>query len=373
MKKLLIGIGIIFAVIIVSLIIFILIGENDYANVKRFTRNENLKTIKNDFKGTPLDQEERFVNLEFPFLPSTIDLLKWKLGKNAFAEEKQNDAERLKIFDPTDFLNSEKDGILWLGHASFFIRISGKSILLDPVFGDPPLVTNYLDVPSPLDKIRAVDYVLVSHDHRDHADEDSIKQIAEKFPTAVFLGGLRMDEFFNDWKTGTNKTQNAGWFQQFNLPENELKIYFLPVRHWSRRGLFDTNRRLWGGYVIQSKHTTIYFSGDSGYGNHYAQTAELFPEIDYFLIGIGGYEPRWFMEANHNNPDDALKAFQDSKAKYLVPMHYGRFDLTNEPPGQPLELLIKKARELNLSDKIRALNINENLTFEENEITLFLY
>ncbi len=364
MKKLLIGIGIIFAVLFVFLIAFIVIGENDYANVKSFTKNENLETIKDDFKGTPLDQDERFVNLEFPFLPSTIDLLKWKLGKNEFDEEKKTDAERLEIFDPTDFLSGEKDGILWLGHASFFIRIGGKSILLDPVFGNPSLVSNYLDVPSPLNKIKAIDYVLISHDHRDHADADSIKQIAEKFPNAVFLGGLRMDELFNDWKTATNKTQNAGWFQQFDLPEDDLKIYFLPVRHWSRRGLFDTNWRLWGGYVIQSKDTTIYFSGDSGYGNHYAQTAELFPEIDYFLIGIGAYEPRWFMEANHNNPQDALKAFQDSKAKYLIPMHFGRFDLSDEPPGQPLRLLDEKAREMNLSDKIKALNINESLMFE---------
>lgn len=364
MKKLLIGIGVIFAVIIVLLIFFILIGENDYANVKSFTKNENLPTIKDNFNGTPLDQDERFVNLEFPFLPSTIDLLKWKLGKNEFAEEKKNDTEKLEVFDPTDFLQSEKDGILWLGHASFFIRIGDKSILLDPVFGNPPLVSTYLDVPSPLDKIKAVDYVLVSHDHRDHADENSIKQIAEKFPNSTFLGGLRMDELFIDWKTATNKTQNAGWFQQFQIADDDLKIYFLPVRHWSRRGLFDTNWRLWGGFIIQSKGTTIYFSGDSGYGNHYAQMAELFPEIDYFLIGIGAYEPRWIMEANHNNPDDALKAFQDSKAKYLVPMHFGRFDLTNEPPSQPLELLKEKSREMNLSDKIKALNINESLMFE---------
>lgn len=286
------------------------------------------------------------------------------MGENEFADEKKTDAKRLEIFDPTDFLQSEKDGILWLGHASFFIRIGGKSLLLDPIFGNPPLVSTYVDVPSLLDKIKAVDYVLISHDHRDHAAENSIKQIAEKFPNAVFLGGLRMDELFNDWKTATNKTQNAGWFQQFDLPEEDLKIYFLPVRHWSRRGLFDTNWRLWGGYIIQSKSATIYFSGDSGYGNHYAETAELFPEIDYFLIGIGAYEPRWFMEANHNNPEDALKAFQDSKAKYLIPMHFGRFDLSDEPPSHPLELLREKAREMNLREKIKVLNINESLFFE---------
>ncbi len=365
MKKLLIGTGITFSIIIVILIVFILIGEFDYAEVKNFTRNENLTTIKENFKGTPLDQDDRFVNLEHPFVSSTIDLLKWKFGGNKFAEEKKNDAERLQVLDPTDFLQSEKDGILWLGHASFFIRIGGKNLLLDPVFGNPPLVSTYVDVPSPLEKIKQVDYVLLSHDHRDHADADSIKQIAAKFPNAVFLGGLRMDELFNDWKTATNKTQNAGWFQQFDINDGDLKIYFLPARHWSRRALFDMNWRLWGSYIIQAAGKTIYFSGDSGYGNHYAQTAELFPDIDYFLIGIGAYEPRWFMKANHNNPEDALQAFQDAKAKYLIPMHFGRFDLSDEPLSQPLRLLNEKAREMNLSDKIIALNINENLIFTQ--------
>ena len=363
MKKFLIATGAIFAFLLLAILVMILTSENDKAVVEKYVRNENLPTIKADWKGTPVDKKGRFVNYEYPFLPKISDLLKWQLGGNSQKEEKQNDATRLEVKDPTGFLASERDGILWLGHAAFFIRLNGKNILLDPVFGKPPFVRTFVDAPSPLEKIRKVDYVLLSHDHRDHADEDSIKQIAQKFPAAKFYGGLRMEELLKDWVQPTSEIQTAGWFQQFKISDEQLKIYFLPVRHWCRRGLFDTNERLWGGYIIQGANKTIYFSGDSGYGSHYPETGELFPDIDYFLIGIGAYKPRWFMEANHNSPEDSLQAFVDAKAKFLVPMHFGRFDLSDEPPGEPLRLLNEKAREMNVSGKIKALNINESIIF----------
>jgi L-ascorbate metabolism protein UlaG (beta-lactamase superfamily) len=361
MKKWLARIFYVLAFIALGLIIFIVIDENDKAVIEKHVKNENLPTIKAGWQGVPVDRKGRFVNHEHPFLPKILDLLKWRLSGNPQEEEKRNDKERLAVLDPTDFLSSEKDGILWLGHASFFVRINGKSILLDPVFGKPPLVKTFVDVPSPLEKIKKLDYVLLSHDHRDHCDEESIKQIAQKFPEAHFYGGLKMNELLKDWIP--NETQAAGWFQQFALPDEAVKIYFLPVRHWCRRGLFDTNERLWGGYVIQGAGKTIYFSGDSGYGSHYGEIAELFPKIDYFLIGIGAYKPRWFMEPMHNSPEEALKAATDANAGTIIPMHFGRFDLSDEPPSEPLKLLKEKAQEMNLSDKIKALNINESLFF----------
>ncbi|MET0753428.1 MAG: MBL fold metallo-hydrolase, partial [Pyrinomonadaceae bacterium] len=331
------------------------------AVIEKYVKNENLPTIKAGWQGVPVDRKGRFVNHEHPFLPKMLDLLKWRLSGNPQEEEKKNDKERLAVLDPKDFLSSEKDGILWLGHASFFIRINGKSILLDPVFGKPPFVKTFVDVPSPLEKIKKLDYVLLSHDHRDHCDEESIKQIAQKFPEARFYGGLKMDELLKGWIP--NETQAAGWFQQFALPDDNIKLYFLPVRHWCRRGLFDTNERLWGGYVIQGAGKTIYFSGDSGYGSHYGEVAGLFPKIDYFLIGIGAYKPRWFMEPTHNSPEEALKAATDANAGAIIPMHFGRFDLSDEPPGEPLKLLKEEAQKMNLSDRIKALNINESLFF----------
>lgn len=196
-------------------------------------------------------------------------------------------------------------------------------------------------------------------------DENTLRAIAERFPAATFLGGLGSDDVFKEWSTPTNQIQTAGWFQQFDTADG-IEIFFLPARHWCRRGVFDTNKRLWGSYVIRYNTTTIYFGGDSGYGRHYRETGELFPGIDYFLIGIGAYEPRWFMEPNHNNPADALKAFKDAGARMLVPMHYGTFDLSDEPPSAPLRKLKEQAANEGLLEVLRPLAINESIVIDEN-------
>jgi L-ascorbate metabolism protein UlaG (beta-lactamase superfamily) len=331
--------------------------------IKNYVRNEKLFTVKPGWEGTPVDERGRFVNHEFPFEQSFINLLKWQFGTNPQAEEKRNDTERLSVLDPASFFKSEHNGILWLGHASFFIRLHGRNILLDPVFGHPPFLKKFVDVPSPIEILPPVDYILISHDHRDHTDKTAILQLAKRFPEAIFLAGLQMEDLINDWKTPTNKLQTAGWYQQFDLPGEGLKITFVPVRHWSRRGLFDTNKRLWGGFVIESEAAVIYFGGDSGYGSHFKEASEIFSQIDYFIVGIGAYSPQFVMKEIHNTPAEAVQGFLDSKARYLIPMHYGTFDLTNEPPGEPLRLLNTEAERRGISDQIKNLQLNENLPF----------
>ena len=361
MKKWLFRIFILAVLIFFGMAAFVVYSDQDKTVVSKFINNERLETIKPDWVGTPVDQKGRFVNDEFPFLPKYRDLLRWTLRSNPFAGEKKLDTGRMDVKEPTAFLDSEEDGILWLGHASFFIRLQGKSILIDPIFGTPSFVKRFAEVPSPLEKIRMVDYVLLSHDHRDHMDEATIRQIAAKFPNAVLLAGLGSENILSEWKTPANEVRTAGWFQKFDTGGDGPEVFFVPVRHWSRRGLTDTNQRLWGGFVIRSDGTTIFFGGDSGYGRHYCEIGELFPRIDYFLIGIGAYEPRFIMEANHNSPVEALQAFLDSGAKVLVPMHYGTFDLSDEPPNTPLKTLMAEAEKVGLSDRIKILVINESL------------
>jgi L-ascorbate metabolism protein UlaG (beta-lactamase superfamily) len=175
---------------------------------------------------------------------------------------------------------------------------------------------------------------------------------------------LRSEDVLKEWTTPTNRVITAGWFQQIDTGDANVRIYFLPARHWSRRALLDTNWRLWGSYVIQAGETTIYFGGDSAYSETYRELGELFPKIDYFIAGIGAYEPQWFMSPIHKSPRESVQAFIDAKAGVLIPMHYGTYDLSDEPPGDPLRALKKAAEEAGVADRIRPLAINEALPIE---------
>jgi L-ascorbate metabolism protein UlaG (beta-lactamase superfamily) len=331
----------------------------------RRVKKEELPTVKPDFAGNKVDGRGRFVDEYDPYLPSLTQVLKWKLGGNPLKEAKQNDTWRLDVHDPCDFLGTSRDGIMWLGHASFYIRVRGIGLLTDPVFGDPSFLTRFVTVPSQLMHIESVDHVLISHDHRDHMDADSIKAVTKKFPVATLYAGLRSEDLLDKWKRPTNTVMTAGWFQQFPTGDPDVKIYFLPAQHWARRGLLDTNRRLWGSYIIQIHGTTIFFGGDSAYSKYYREIGELFPRVDYFITGIGAYEPRWFMASIHKSPDEAVAAFIDMNAGTLIPMHYGTFDLSDEPPGQPLRDLKAAAKAAGVEDKIHPLAINEALLIED--------
>jgi L-ascorbate metabolism protein UlaG (beta-lactamase superfamily) len=162
--------------------------------------------------------------------------------------------------------------------------------------------------------------------------------LSKNNPQVKIISGLNMTPIISSLFKKENMTE-MGWHQQFTDEENNLNITYLPTRHWCRRFLTDTNRRLWGAFVFETGNKTIYFGGDSGYGNHFKSTAELFPSIDYAFLGIGAFAPVWFMESNHMSPSAAFDAFKDLQARRFVPMHFGTFDLSDEPLGEPLRLL----------------------------------
>lgn len=156
-----------------------------------------------------------------------------------------------------------------------------------------------------------------------------------------------------------NQIQEAGWYQQYNTT-SDIAIDYLPSQHWSRRWLTDTNVHLWGSFMIQNKtnNKTIYFAGDSGYGQHFLDIGNEY-NIDIAMIGIGAYEPQWFMQSAHTGPTDAYRAFTDLKAKYWIPMHYGTFDLSDEPIFYPEQILRENHPEV--IDKINWMHIGKKI------------
>jgi L-ascorbate metabolism protein UlaG (beta-lactamase superfamily) len=332
--------------------------------MNRYINNPNLSKLTTSFEweGTPIDKKGRFVNQETTYLNSLWDVLKWKAMKNPQKNEKKKDNWHLKVNFNNDFLFSKEDCIVWLGHCSFFIRISNITILIDPVFFDILFLKRKSENPIDPNLLKGVDYILISHDHRDHCDKKSLKLLSKNNPDAIYLSGLRMDSLLRKI-TGSNTIQEAGWYQQYET-NKDIKICFTPSRHWGMRACNDTNCRLWGGFVIQSATNTIYFSGDSGYGRHFSDIAQIFPEIDYFLIGIGTYKPEYFMSPSHLSPKCAIQAFKDSRAKTMIPMHYGTFDLSDEPLSDPIKTLKCLEEECEVQGEIDYLNPGDELSID---------
>ncbi len=301
-------------------------------------------------QGAPINSAGQFYHPDFPFELHWTDIFKWKSSPNPYAEQKKRDTWRPKVVKDDGFLQHSHDVKVWLGHASFFFRLNGLNIIVDPVFGKlSPFMPRHSELPVRPDQFRNLDFILVTHDHRDHCDESSLKLLLRNNPRATVVTGLGMAKVIQAWTSG-QKIVEMDWHQQADFQSLGLRITYLPTRHWCRRWITDMNVRLWGAFVLESPDTTIYFGGDSGYGHHFAQTAQLFPKIDFAFLGIGAFAPEWFMKSNHMSPADAWQAFNDLGARTLVPMHYGTFDLSDEPIGEPERLLRGIAEESSLVD-----------------------
>ncbi len=310
--------------------------------VVTYVKNSDLLTrsLPFEWKGTPVDKRGRFVYEDMPFVNSFRDVLKWQLSRNPQKSEKKTDHWKLQVIEDESFLTSNQDCLVWLGHASFFIRLAGVRMLIDPVLFNVSIVKRHSALPVRPESLKGIDYILISHDHRDHCDEKSLQLLAKQNPNAVFLSGLKMEEVIPKLTKRETEIQTAGWYQEYKTP-SAISITYVPSRHWGRRYLTDTNVHLWGGFVLEGDGKVIYFGGDSGYGKHFEQIGKAFPGIDYSLIGVGAYKPEFFMGQSHLSPTDSLKALKDTGAKYMIPMHFGTFDLADEPLGDPLKVLQK--------------------------------
>lgn len=323
-----------------------------------YRRNPELQIIDENWKGNPV-VNGRFIDPNKRFSGSFKKFLQWQLSHNTKAAAKRNETWRLNVRKSNDFLHSLDDCIVWLGHASFFIRVKGVSILIDPVLQRiSGLVKRYSDLPCSIDELRYIDYVLVSHAHRDHCDESSLKKIFSLNPNAILLTSLGTGQLVSSWVSGL-RFQEAGWYQQYATEKSSLRITFLPVQHWSNRFMHDINRTLYGSFMIEADGINIFFNGDSGYCSYPKTISKLFPNIDIAMIGVGAYHPPLMMKDVHTNPYEALQIFHDLKAKTFIPMHYGTFDLADEPLGEPYRILKQLQSETQIGKAIRLLDVGE--------------
>ncbi len=270
--------------------------------------------------------------------------VKWSY--KIFNEEKK----KLKIEFPEDHVvpreqvlkdlenNSNNDYIAWIGHATFLIKLGNTTIITDPVFSKNtgPLIfgpKRYVQPAVNLKEIPPVNLFLLTHNHYDHQDMSTIRNFPYK-DSKVMLP-LKLGKYFKNYKD----VNELDWYENIQVT-NDLKVTLLPAVHWSKRSLWDTNRTLWGSFLIEYKGKKILFACDTGYGNIYKELGEKYGPIDITFINIGAYNfypimPVKDKSVYHTNPEEALQIARDLKSKKVIGMHWGTVVLSLEPIMEP--------------------------------------
>jgi len=313
------------------------------------------------WKGTPIDAKGSFMNDGFAFYQDYLKILIWLPGHLINLVKNRSVKFSIVHHNSAAFLK-ENDTIIWLGHASFFLRINNKNILIDPHFNNTFIYKRHTENPIFPEFFTGIDYILLSHDHADHCDKKSLQLLIGNNPGIMILAGLNMETLLQSFVKQKVNIKTMEWYEEFTANDT-LKIYFVPSKHYSKRIFKKFNSTLWGGFVIKYKKTggefhTIYYAGDSGYGNHFKEIGKLFnPGIA--IISIGAYKPRWFMKPNHISPGEAVQAFKDCGANRMMPMHYSTFNLSNENMREPQ----KNLEDIFSKDKMVHLKVGEVFKF----------
>ncbi|WP_066831387.1 MBL fold metallo-hydrolase [Rufibacter ruber] len=323
---------------------------------EEYLKNPDFPVIRADWEGNRL-RNGRFLGEFKEGNQSMLVALKWMLSKNPQREEKKKDTWLPPVTDPAAFLQGKEDGLVWLGHATFFIRLGGTTFLTDPVFYGVSYLKRKVPLPVPPEQLPKIDYVLLSHGHMDHCDKKSLQTLRQLQQFAV-LTSLKMKTLIEPWLPET-EIMEAGWYQEYVLPQPQPNVYFLPSFHWYKRGLADNNKILWGSFLLQTPEQTLYFGADSGYDQHFKEIAQLFPSIDTCLLGVGAYSPAFIMKPSHTNPAEAVQAFNDLGGKTLIPMHYGTFDLSDEPISEPVQWLQQLEKKGEIAGQLKITGIGE--------------
>jgi len=274
--------------------------------------------------------------------PKRDENIKWSF--KTFNKEKK----KLKIEFPSNHVverekvleNLEKyknnNYVAWVGHATFLIKLGNTTIITDPLFSknSGPLIfgpKRYVESAIKLNEIPKTDLFLLTHNHYDHLDYSTVRNFPHK--KSKVLVPLKLSKYFT--RNGFKDVNELDWYDDIKV--NDLKITFLPAVHWSKRTLTDTNKTLWGNFLIEYKDKKILFACDTGYGKIYKELGKKYGPIDLTFINIGAYDFRPMFEKSvyHTNPEEALNVAQDLKSKKVIGMHWGTVVLSLEPIMEP--------------------------------------
>lgn len=280
-----------------------------------------------------------------------FDVLAWKLfSKNSYTQEEKDFLPNVQPNTAERIRQTRGDFILWIGHNTFLVRIDTVYWLTDPIFSKrallPPRSTPPAITIKVLSSIAPDMNIILSHNHYDHLDAASMKQLPRESTVYVPLGLKKIV-----LKMNKKSVFEMDWWQEMDLPGNS-RLVCLPAQHWSLRMGQGRNKSLWASWMLITPSATLYFGGDSGYFKGFREIGRKFPGIDYAFMATTAYHPRWFMHYQHMNIKEAVRAFDDLGADSFIPTQWGTFHLGNEPPGYP-GLDLKRQIKKNLLDPSR--------------------
>lgn len=267
--------------------------------------------------------------------------------------------------------NRKEGSLTWVGHATFLLQLGGQNLLTDAhlsaraspfAFAGPQRqvapALEFHDLPH-------IDAVIISHNHYDHLDLTTVKRLSRQSGgSARFFVPLGLKAWFVGH--GMHDVVELDWWECAH--HAGLDLYLVPVQHWSARTSFDVNRTLWGGWIVDLPRAIdtaggeapparsqpafrFFFAGDTGYSRDFQDIAQRFASIDLAALPIGAYEPRWFMQVMHVNPEEAVKIHRDLQARRSVAMHWGTFVLSDEPLAEPPHRLAAARRAAGISEE----------------------
>jgi L-ascorbate metabolism protein UlaG (beta-lactamase superfamily) len=245
-------------------------------------------------------------------------------------------------------LDPDKNIMVWFGHSSYFMQLNRKTILVDPVFSGnaSPLRfttrsfagTDRYDV----DDLPFIDFLFLTHDHWDHLDYRTIIKLKTKVNRIIT--GLGVGAHLRRWGIQSDTIKEMDWYEQYN-PDTGFFVNNLPARHFSGRG-FKRNGTIWSSFVLTTPDKKIYIGGDSGYDSHFSEIGKTFGPFDLVILENGQYNEDW--KYIHMNPEETVQAAIDLRARYILPVHWGKFALSVHPWDEPIRRISKEAERRNL-------------------------
>ena len=331
---------------------------------------------KKEFEKLPYYKNGKFFNIyktidgykntsELEENVETLNLFKmiWKLRK--IKKVKINKVQLTK----NDFQSKPDDfSVRWLGHAMVIVEISNKRIIIDPVFGSPSpipyIVKRNTKAPLKRKDLVNIDYVLITHNHYDHLERKTM----QKLKNSKFIVPLGVGIALEGWGVSKENIVELGWGDEF-VVDNKLKITAEPSIHMSNRWINDFNETLWNSYVIQNDKNTIFCAGDGTYGTHIDMIAKKYGKFDLAMIESDAWNASW--KYMHMFTRESIEVIKKLQASYLLPVHWGIFDLGMHSFDLSIHMLENEAKNAGLYDKLLLPALGEKVMFDKDKKASF--